>query len=161
MFMTSIIYISIIIASYIVSAYATTDISRLVSDSYQKYFTFDCYCPACNHKLSAADQLPIFSFYINGGKCKYCKSPIPKIDHILEVGIFLFFTFVNTIFKYSFTALLINVVAYEILKVTIILIKRPRKSHFICSVVVSLISNIIIFCFLGFFYLLSVINNSV
>ncbi|MBE5909911.1 prepilin peptidase [Pseudobutyrivibrio sp.] len=154
MFMTSIIYISIIIASYIVSAYATTDISRLVSDSYQKYFTFDCYCPACNHKLSAADQLPIFSFYINGGKCKYCKSPIPKIDHILEVGIFLFFTFVNTIFKYSFTALLINVVAYEILKVTIILIKRPRKIRFVRSAIVSLFSNVFIFGFLGFFYLL-------
>ncbi len=154
MFMTSIIYISIIIASYIVSAYATTDISRLVSDSYQKYFTFDCYCPSCNHKLSAADQLPIFSFYINGGRCKYCKSPIPRMDHNLEVGIFLFFTFVNTIFKYSFTALLINVVAYEILKVTIILIKRPRKIRFVRSAIISLFSNIFIFGFLGFFYLL-------
>lgn len=34
------------------------------------------YCPNCNHKLSFWDMIPIVSYLILGGKCRYCKQKI-------------------------------------------------------------------------------------
>ena len=151
--MKSILYISIILASYIISAYATTDISRLVSDTKQKYFTLDCYCPNCSHKLSAIDQIPVFSFYINHGKCKYCKTQIPLLDHMLEVGLFLFFTFSNILFKFSLTAFTIQVLCYEVIKIFIVPFYKkqlPAISH----IFTSLVLNILIFGIYSFMFIL-------
>jgi leader peptidase (prepilin peptidase)/N-methyltransferase len=40
------------------------------------------YCPNCNHKLGILDLIPIFSYTILGGKCRYCKNKI-KIKYFL------------------------------------------------------------------------------
>lgn len=34
------------------------------------------YCPKCRHRLSWKDLVPLFSFLILRGKCRYCKEPI-------------------------------------------------------------------------------------
>ncbi len=34
------------------------------------------YCPHCSHKLSAADLVPVFSFLLLKGKCRYCEEKI-------------------------------------------------------------------------------------
>ncbi len=34
------------------------------------------YCPNCEHRLSTADLIPLFSFLALGRKCRYCKQPI-------------------------------------------------------------------------------------
>lgn len=34
------------------------------------------YCPKCRHKLSWYDLIPLFSFFLLQGKCRYCKKPI-------------------------------------------------------------------------------------
>ena len=34
-------------------------------------------CPHCHHKLAAQDLVPVFSWLFLGGKCRYCKKPIP------------------------------------------------------------------------------------
>ncbi len=33
-------------------------------------------CPRCGHQLAAADNIPILSWMMLGGKCRYCKTPI-------------------------------------------------------------------------------------
>lgn len=33
-------------------------------------------CPACGHVLSPNDLVPLFSFLVLGGKCRYCRQPI-------------------------------------------------------------------------------------
>ena len=35
------------------------------------------HCPACGHRLSAADMVPLVSYIVLRGKCRYCASPIP------------------------------------------------------------------------------------
>ena len=52
------------------------------------------YCPKCNHKLSFFDMIPILSYVLLGGKCRYCKSKIRIRYLLLEIltgAIFLFF----------------------------------------------------------------------
>ena len=43
------------------------------------------YCPKCNHKLSFLDMIPILSYLILKGKCRYCKAKISPRYFIIEV----------------------------------------------------------------------------
>lgn len=44
------------------------------------------YCEACKHQLSWYDLLPIVSFVLLGGKCRYCGRSIPFDLVLVEVG---------------------------------------------------------------------------
>ena len=149
-----IIQLSIILASYIICAYATTDISRFIYSSANPYITFHSYCPNCGHLLSALDQLPIISYYTHKGSCKYCSAPIPRMDHLLEVGLFAFLTIVNVLLGFSTTAFLVCVAGYEVLKVAVIITKKPRTEHFIRTFILSTFMNCFIFLIYGFLFLL-------
>lgn len=55
-------------------------------------------CPTCNHRLSAFDLIPVFSWLLLGGKCRYCKAPISCQYPLVEASAaamvgFSFFTF--------------------------------------------------------------------
>ena len=43
------------------------------------------YCPNCNHKLGFLDLIPIFSYVVLWGKCRYCKEKIRPRYLILEI----------------------------------------------------------------------------
>lgn len=50
-------------------------------------------CPSCKHELSAADLIPVFSWVILKGRCRYCRASIhwqyPLVE-ILTAGLFVF-----------------------------------------------------------------------
>ena len=52
------------------------------------------YCPNCNHKLGFFDLIPLFSYILLGGKCRYCKEKIRPRYIILETLSGLFFVLV-------------------------------------------------------------------
>ncbi|MDP3740921.1 MAG: prepilin peptidase, partial [bacterium] len=41
-------------------------------------------CPHCGHKLAAIDLVPVISFFVLGGKCRYCKKPISWTYPLVE-----------------------------------------------------------------------------
>lgn len=43
------------------------------------------FCPNCNHKLTFLDLLPLFSYIILRGRCRYCKQKIRPRYFILEL----------------------------------------------------------------------------
>ncbi len=43
------------------------------------------HCPNCKHKLSALDLVPVFSFLVFGGKCRYCNKKISWRYPLLEI----------------------------------------------------------------------------
>ena len=43
------------------------------------------FCPNCNHKLSFLDMIPILSYILLGGKCRYCKQKIRPRYLLLEI----------------------------------------------------------------------------
>jgi len=52
------------------------------------------YCPKCNHQLGFFDLIPILSYIILKGKCKYCKEKISPKYLLLEIFAgFLFLIF--------------------------------------------------------------------
>ncbi|MDY4426858.1 MAG: prepilin peptidase, partial [Helicobacter sp.] len=53
------------------------------------------FCPKCKKNLYFADKIPIVSYLILGGKCRYCNEKIPKWYLLSEVlgGVFGVFSF--------------------------------------------------------------------
>ncbi len=43
------------------------------------------HCTACGHPLSALDNIPVFSWLVVRGRCRYCKSPISARYPLVEL----------------------------------------------------------------------------
>lgn len=50
------------------------------------------YCPKCNHRLSPFDNIPVISWLLLQGKCRYCKQPIHWQYPLVEILTGLIFT---------------------------------------------------------------------
>lgn len=72
------------------------------------------YCPKCKHKLGFFDLIPILSFIIRGGKCKYCREKISIRYFNLELFNGAIFTAFYFIFGYNLK-LLITIICYVVL----------------------------------------------
>ena len=42
------------------------------------------HCPNCNHQLKILDLIPVFSFILQRGKCRYCKNKIAWYYPVFE-----------------------------------------------------------------------------
>ena len=52
----------------------------------QSFLTGRSYCPNCKHNLSWYDLVPVFSFAVLGGKCRYCFKPISWQYPLVELA---------------------------------------------------------------------------
>ncbi len=43
-------------------------------------------CPHCQHQLSALDNIPLLSYLLLKGKCRYCRAPVSLRYPLLELG---------------------------------------------------------------------------
>ena len=70
------------------------------------------YCPKCNHKLSFLDLIPVFSYILLGGKCRYCKERIRARYICLEALCGLVFVLFALSLKITLYNLEINKIVY-------------------------------------------------
>lgn len=113
-------------------------------------------CPHCGHQLATLDLIPIFSYLLQGGKCRYCGRKLslqyPLVElvtalafsfYFLVEGQSLFFGFPFTIFQ-----LLINLFAISVLIVVLVYDLRwgiiPDKI-IIPSAILALLANFFLF----------------
>lgn len=146
--------IAICFVFYIIGAYATTDILRLLKGSTVSVNAPDCYCPKCNNKIALKDQLPIIVYIKNRGKCFHCKSDIPISDLFLEIFIFVCMSAVSLMLSFGWTAFWICVIFYEMTKLVFICIHGKRESGFLKNLLISICNNIVIFVFVAFLFLM-------
>ncbi len=54
-------------------------------------------CPNCKTPISAADNIPVLSWFLLGGKCRHCKAPISKRYWVIELltGVFFLLSFLR------------------------------------------------------------------
>lgn len=76
------------------------------------------YCPTCKHRLSFFDLIPVLSYLIRGGKCKYCHEKISIRYFLLEVSNGLIFLSFYLLIGYNFYLLFVCL-AYAFLFVII------------------------------------------
>lgn len=60
------------------------------------------HCPSCGHKLSVRDLIPIVSYILLKGKCRYCGTKISLRYPLVETLSGLYFAFVFYFFDFSF-----------------------------------------------------------
>ena len=150
-----IIYSAICFCFYILGAYATTDILRLLKGSTVSINAPDCYCPICNHKILLRDQLPIFAYIRNHGACRNCKSKIPFSDLFLEIFLFIALSTLTILLHFSWTAYFLCISVYEGTKLFFLLRFWKRETAFLKNLAVSLFNNLFLFGFIGILFALS------
>lgn len=145
---------AIFFSFYILGAYATTDILRLLKGCRTPVSAPDCYCPVCGRKIALRDQIPVFSYIKNNGTCKNCKSPIPPSDLILEVFLFLLPSVTAGVLRFSRFSLLLCIIIYEGTKLFFLLRFGKRKEAFGKNLLFSLSANLLLFSFIAFLFAL-------
>jgi prepilin signal peptidase PulO-like enzyme (type II secretory pathway) len=145
---------AIILCYYIMGAYATTDILRLLKGASLPVWGKDCYCPICGNRIRLADQIPIISYVIGGGRCRSCGSKIPFSDLWLELSVLLYMSLVTLLFGFSYISLGVNIVSYELLKIVCCIVYGIREKNFVINYIYSLAANAFIFIIMAFFFLI-------
>ncbi len=140
-----VIRLAIVFTFYIVGAYATTDILRLLKGSSFAVSSKDCFCPICKSRIRLIDQVPIFAYIKGRGKCRNCGSKIPKSDFILEVFLFCILTLISFFFQFRMTAFVGCLLVYEVTKLAYLMKYGKRTDHFCKNLVLSLWNNMLIF----------------
>lgn len=67
-------YFIIFVFGLLVGSFLNCVIYRLEQN--KSFLKGRSYCPGCKHKLSWSDLIPVLSFLILKGKCRYCQKPI-------------------------------------------------------------------------------------
>ncbi|CAN5216147.1 hypothetical protein BH09DEP1_BH09DEP1_3700 [soil metagenome] len=75
------------------------------------------YCPHCKQCLCWYDNIPLLSYFLLGGKCRYCKKPIsylyPLIELITAVSLYALVLLVDShywlAYGFFFSALIVNI----------------------------------------------------
>ena len=151
------IEITIIFCFYILGAYATTDILRLLKGGKDTEHTVSgrgCYCPICGVEIKLYEQIPIFAYLVKKGRCKKCGSKIPAANFYLELGVFAYMTTVCVLAKFSLQSFVVCILAYEALKAVMILHYGKRETAFGKNLMKSLWLNLWIFLLIAFLFFL-------
>ena len=77
-------------------------------------------CPHCKHQLSALDNIPLASWLMLKGKCRYCKAPVSKRYPLLELFTAVISALVAWQFGATATGMLYLLVTWALLALTFI-----------------------------------------
>jgi leader peptidase (prepilin peptidase)/N-methyltransferase len=77
------------------------------------------HCPNCNHRLGSLELIPIFSYILQGGKCKNCKCKISIFYPLFEAACGLIFGL--SFLSYGFNLSLIVVLTFVSMIMIIVL----------------------------------------
>ena len=72
----------------VIGAYFCTADYRINTD--KALITAKCICPECGHTLLLTDQIPVISWLLLKGRCRYCGNPI-SVRYPLTEGSFMLF----------------------------------------------------------------------
>jgi len=105
MLLNSFLYLIIFLFGLTVGSFLNCIIYRLKEN--KGFFWGRSYCPLCKHKLSWQDLIPLLSFVLLKGKCRYCQKPISLQYPLVELGTgMLFLLIFNQFSIFNFQNLL-------------------------------------------------------
>ena len=78
------------------------------------------HCPACKTPLAARDLVPVLSYVLLRGRCRYCSAPIPKRVLLVEAGTGLLFLVFWSLYGASLYFLLAALAASVLVVVLVI-----------------------------------------
>lgn len=128
------------------------------------------FCPNCKHQLSWQDLIPIFSFVILRGKCRYCKKPIslqyPLVEIAIGVLFILIFQFLKLDFYLDFKFWTLSFIYYILVSCLLVIIFVSDLRHYIIpdevvfpAILVSGIWNLVSGIFFHFYTKYEILNT--
>jgi len=86
-------FVLLFLIGLIVGSFANVVIYRLPRG--EQFISGRSHCPVCGHAIAWYDLLPVFSFLILGGHCRYCGGKISTVYPIVEIcsGLIWLFSF--------------------------------------------------------------------
>src|SRR5271167_708330 len=91
------ISILVFIFGIMVGSFLNVCIYRLPAD--KSIVTPRSHCPQCNKLIAWYDNIPLISYILLGGKCRYCKTHIPFRYFFVELLTGCFFLLIHLMFK--------------------------------------------------------------
>ncbi len=143
------IEIVICMAFYVVGAYATTDILRLLKGHPVSVGNSDCFCESCGCKLTLRQQIPIFSYLFSRGRCRSCGHAIAPGNFILELLFTTVFILAAAITDFRPFIWILCVIFYESVKLGCVLHRGKRGRELAKGLLFSFLGNTVNFSLVG------------
>ena len=134
-----------LLTAVIISGLSTSDIQRLLKGSDGKITDKDCRCDSCGGIIPIYKQIPVVAYIASYGRCSMCGAKIPVVTAVQEGAFIIFAVITGILTDFSFWAVAINFLVYELYKTIMICIKGRRKKEFGKSLLVSVTLNICLF----------------
>jgi leader peptidase (prepilin peptidase)/N-methyltransferase len=80
----------------------------------------DSHCPHCKHKISALENIPVLSWLILKGKCRYCQGPISARYPLMELATGVFSALVAYHFGFALLTLAVLFLTWGLITLTMI-----------------------------------------
>ncbi|MBM3239894.1 prepilin peptidase [Candidatus Poribacteria bacterium] len=96
-------YIMTFIVGLIIGSFLNVCIYRIPSEGLSIHYPRHSFCPSCGNTIRVYDNIPILSYFILGGKCRYCKSKISIQYPLVEFLTGAFFLLLLYTFQLSLT----------------------------------------------------------
>ena len=77
-------------------------------------------CPTCSAQLSALENVPVLSYLALRGRCRHCKSAIPRRYLLVEIGASLISVLIVMTFGYTLSALAYLIFSWCLLALSLI-----------------------------------------
>lgn len=119
-------YLFVFLFGLIIGSFLNVVIYRLEKE--EDFVKGRSYCPGCHHTLTWLDLVPVASFLVLGGKCRYCHKKISIQYPLVEIATGLVFLLIinyqvsiinfqstiNLIFLFYITSVLIIIFVYDL-----------------------------------------------
>ena len=77
--------------------------------------SYRSFCPTCHAELHAKDLIPVFSWLIQKGRCRYCQSPIPSrylwVELVVLIAVLLLFHWFGISLWFFLLSLILPIIA--------------------------------------------------
>lgn len=89
-------------------------IYRIPRNGLSVFFPYRSFCPNCKETIRFYDNIPLFSYLLLGGKCRYCRQAISAQYFLVELGtalsLVLLFTYYQPLLELSQITTLVRVI---------------------------------------------------
>ena len=105
------------------------------------------YCPNCNHTLNMSHMIPLISWFLQRGKCRYCKSPISIRYPIIETITTMIMTYCLYLYGFNLSGIIMSGIILTLLVIAII-----DSEHYIIPDILQAITLLLSIIYIYLFY---------
>ena len=138
----ALIILALFFMYYHISGLSTTNILRLTKGCRTPVLSSKCVCDNCSNKIPPILQLPVISFVLCRGRCKFCGCKIPVSGLILEICILSGMFFITHLLGFAPKGVLFSFVFYEITRIFVVIRHGKRTDDFLKQYAIAVASMI-------------------